>query len=152
MALFNRAIRAICFRCSLKKERKDQFALLKRAKERFALFCQTMSDFHEKQRANSQPCFCVCHIIGFVAFCVCAVLWGLSLIVFVSPYGVYQLSLIGFVALQYLLLGLSLIGFVTLWGQLCYEVCYIMGCAAYQGGQSLMVFVVVSKKVFLTYY
>ena len=116
MALFNRAIRAICSRCSSKKERKDQFALLKRAKERFALFCQTMSDFHEKQRANSQPCFCVCHIIGFVAFCVCAVLWGLSLIVFVSPYGVYQLSLIGFVALQYLLLGLSLIGFVTLWG------------------------------------
>ena len=39
--------------CSLQKGRKEQFTLLKRVKEQFALFCQKTSDLRENQRANS---------------------------------------------------------------------------------------------------
>ena len=66
-----------------------------------------------KERIHN-PVFVFVTLLGLSLFE--SVLSGLSLIVIVSPYGVCQLSLIGFVALQYLLLGLSLIGFVTLWG------------------------------------
>ena len=39
----------------LTKRAKERFALLKRAKVRITLFFKKTSNFHEKQRANSQP-------------------------------------------------------------------------------------------------
>ena len=50
-ALLKRAMTAIGSHCSLQKEQKEKFALLNRAKERFALFCQKSKGF----ATNSQP-------------------------------------------------------------------------------------------------
>ena len=58
MLVNKRAKRAIRFRCSLTKEQKEQFAILKRAKERKSdslFFVNKQAIRRKKQRANSQP-------------------------------------------------------------------------------------------------
>ena len=83
---------------------------------------------------------CLCCLMGFVAYCVCVTLWGLPVVTYwVCRITVFIIRVVAYWVCH-------IMGLVVLWGLLHYGVCRLLG------GQSLMVFVVVSKQVFLTHF